>query len=80
MVCSRLCDTVIHLTLSDVIIGFFKKDAMFTDIINMLILYVKYYIYRCKYDMKEPNIMGLKMHLQYQQPCETNLQKVIDYW
>ena len=55
-------------------------DTDKVSIINMVILYTKYYIYKCKYEPVVPNIQGLRSYLYFQLCYETKLDNVLKHW
>ena len=60
------------LTCSDVILGFLSKDIKEQVwLINMIVLYVKNYILKCKYNMSN-------QYIKYHSICEKGLTKVLE--
>ncbi len=80
--CSQMCSDDIRFSCKDIILEY-ENNAIDIDkvhIINMVILYTKYYIYKCKYEVVVPNIKGLKSYLQFQLCYETELDNILKHW
>ena len=80
--CSHMCNDDIRFSCKDVIIEYVNNniDTDKVSIINMVILYTKYYIYKCKYEPVIPNIQGLRSYLHFQLCYETKLDNVLKHW
>ncbi len=80
--CSKMCRDNIQFTCRNIILEYVNNDIHIDQvcIINMIILYTKCYIMRCKYDSRQPSICGLKIYLEFQQPYETKLKNVLFHW
>ncbi len=78
-VCSMIISCKVQLSCSDVILGFFSKEINEQEyFINMVVLYVKHYILKCKYNMTNPTFNGLYQYMRYQSSCEKGLIKALE--
>ena len=77
--CTKLCNYVIHFNCKDVILEYVNDNVNSEKvlIINMVILYTKWYIMKCKFDLKHPTIHGLQRYLEGQGLIESQLVNIL---
>jgi len=76
--CSDLCNEHIHLTCKDVILGyrFDDRSIQTTIMVNKIVQYCKYYIWKSKRSDCEPNIHGFRVALEQHRIFDTALTNV----